>query len=346
MSNYNYNNMLFAMSNDRISNSISLFNINSKGLLSFQKSYATGGKGKALGTQGALILSENGKWLFAVNAGSNTISVFRVCPQCLKLTDVVPSGGIYPSSLTIICNNLYVTNSGDASNASNVTGFYLKESGHLCRISNAQRPLSCPCSDPGCIVSSCNGKLLAVTEKSTNRITTFEVNENGSLQCPTINPSKGMLPFGEVFLNSNYLLVAEENSNEVSSYKVYKNGVLKISSYSTEANQKQPCWISADCTENYAYVSNFASNTVSSYKINENGKYLTLVNTAFTEPDIISGPIDNVVDKCNKNLYVLNFNDGSISVFNIGAQGNLTLLQVYEDDQSYLKEYASGLAIL
>ena len=66
-----------------------------------------------LGSQNALLLSEDQRCLFAVNAGSDTISAFSVFPRrALRLVDVEGSGGVFPVSLTLHQDILYVLNSG------------------------------------------------------------------------------------------------------------------------------------------------------------------------------------------------------------------------------------------
>src|SRR5262245_11711567 len=59
------------------------------------------GTGAGLGSQGAIVLDGAGRYLYAVNAGSNTIASFRVRPDGLERVDVVPSGGTMPTSITV-----------------------------------------------------------------------------------------------------------------------------------------------------------------------------------------------------------------------------------------------------
>ncbi|MFN7929020.1 MAG: hypothetical protein U0Y68_13950 [Blastocatellia bacterium] len=92
-------------------------------------SFPTGGAGSGggLGNQGGLILSSNHKWLFAVNAGSNEISVFQVTQRGITLRDIVPSSGIRPVSLTFYRGLFYVLNAGSDS----IAGFTLGRDGDL-----------------------------------------------------------------------------------------------------------------------------------------------------------------------------------------------------------------------
>src|SRR5437773_1829476 len=69
---------VYTMTNAADTNRIVVFSRGSKGELQSDHSLPTGGKGTGggLGSQGALALGHDGKWLLAVNAGSNEVSVF------------------------------------------------------------------------------------------------------------------------------------------------------------------------------------------------------------------------------------------------------------------------------
>jgi hypothetical protein len=72
---------LYTLSNAASGNEVLAYDRSADGSLSFQRSYSTGGlgSGAGLGSQSSVILSKNHQWLFAVNAGSNEISVFGEC---------------------------------------------------------------------------------------------------------------------------------------------------------------------------------------------------------------------------------------------------------------------------
>jgi len=74
------------------------------------------------------VLSADHRWSFAVNAGSNEVSVFRVLPGGLGLVDKVDSGGAFPVSLAPFHDLLYVLNAGTSPN---IIGFSLDHRGHL-----------------------------------------------------------------------------------------------------------------------------------------------------------------------------------------------------------------------
>ena len=103
-----------------------------------------------LDTQGEVVVTDNGKLVFAVNAGDNTISAFRETNQGLKLVDVQGSNGQFPNSLTVHKHVLYVLNSNALNTGVNsIAGFRFTSKGELTPIPNSVRTLSSPQSPPG-----------------------------------------------------------------------------------------------------------------------------------------------------------------------------------------------------
>lgn len=346
----NQYNMLFSMTNE-LENKVVVFLRRSDGFLSYQKVYKTGGKGTGaqivdpLGSQGSIVISRDKRFLFLVNAGSNEISSFRINQTDLTLVDVIPSGGIFPNSLTEVNHNLYVTNSGNSPQApSNVSGFHIDFYGHLRPLKGSKRLLSSNTAGSRCIVASSNGSKLAVSENVTNNISIYKINDDGSLSNPVVNPSNGAGPFGSSYLHNNILVVAEVTINAMSSYYVQRNRVLDVISASVLNNQTATCWISVTPDERYAYTSNAGSGTLTRYRINENGS-LTIIESIPSTPSMTGGPIDSGIDREGQNFYVLNGQEGSISIFRIKKNGHLTLLQIYQNTR-LPHVGAQGLAVL
>jgi hypothetical protein len=106
---------VYTMTNGSAGNAVLAFTRAANGTLGSPQSFATGGlgTGAGLGNQGGLALSQNSRWLFAVNAGSDDVSAFRVSPIGLALTDREPSGGSHPISITTRGDLLYVLNAGE-----------------------------------------------------------------------------------------------------------------------------------------------------------------------------------------------------------------------------------------
>ncbi len=94
---------VYTLTNQTAGNAVAMYARAADGSLTWLGSVATGGSGagSSLGSQGAVALSDDGRWLFAVNAGSNDISSFAVTESGLALTSRVASGGIRPISVTV-----------------------------------------------------------------------------------------------------------------------------------------------------------------------------------------------------------------------------------------------------
>lgn len=97
------------------------------------------GTGMGLGSQGALALTPDGRYLYAVNAGSDSISVFARGRPGLLLIDRVASGSDQPIGLTVKRDILYVLNAG-AGNG--IAGFQVRHNGHLRPLMGSAKPLN------------------------------------------------------------------------------------------------------------------------------------------------------------------------------------------------------------
>lgn len=122
---------VYTMSNAIGGNAVLMFDRLADGRLVPAGNVATGGLGTGggLGNQGALTLTRHERWLLAVNARSDTVSVFDVGRHGLRLADVEPGSGDQPISVTEYRNLVYVLNAGSDS----ITEFRLGRDGRLHR---------------------------------------------------------------------------------------------------------------------------------------------------------------------------------------------------------------------
>jgi 6-phosphogluconolactonase len=157
---------------NQVENAVAVFHRSAQGTLTPAGEFPTGGAGDPgnppindpLASQGALIPSEGNQFLFAVNAGSNQISVLRVRRSGLTLVGVVDSGGVRPISVTLHEDLLYALNAGGTPN---ITGFTVGDDGTLTPLAGSTQPLiGGATADPAQIGFSSDGTLLVVTEKS------------------------------------------------------------------------------------------------------------------------------------------------------------------------------------
>jgi 6-phosphogluconolactonase (cycloisomerase 2 family) len=89
-----------------------------------------------LGSQASLVADQKKQLLFAVNAGSNEVSVFAAGGDGLTLTDRRSSRGVYPVSLALDKDILYVLNA----TSNSIAGFTVDGRGHLSELQTCQLP--------------------------------------------------------------------------------------------------------------------------------------------------------------------------------------------------------------
>jgi 6-phosphogluconolactonase (cycloisomerase 2 family) len=334
---------VYTMTNSAAGNQVLVFPRRANGRLGSPAAYATGGAGtgSGLGSQGALILTDNGRWLLAVNAGSDDVTVFRVGHSGVTLTDRVGSGGDRPISVTAHGELVYVLNAGGASN---ITGFTLSSRGDLSPIEGSTRPLSTAAPDPAQLAFDPRGRQIVVTEKATNRILTYEVHGDGTVAPAIVHASAGMTPFGFTF-SRNRLIVSEAfggapNASATSSY-ILSRGDVDVVSASVGTTETAACWAVVTNNGRFAYVTNTGSGSVSGYRVASNGS-LTLLDgdgvTGVTGAG--SAPIDAALSVNSRFLYVLNAGSHTISAFRVKSDGRLKSLTV----ESGLPAGSIGLA--
>src|SRR5438132_3363060 len=175
---------VYTLTNQVAGNAVAVFTRGADGRLTSAGTIATGGTvtGAGLGSQGAVALSDDGSRLFAVNAGSNDVSVFDIGPAGLALASRTASGGTLPISLTVHGKVLYVLNAGGDGN---ISGFAVGSSGALTPIAGATLALSGSNVGPAEVQFSPDGNSLVVTEKNTNRLDLYAVDANGVASGPT-----------------------------------------------------------------------------------------------------------------------------------------------------------------
>ncbi|MBO0695636.1 MAG: beta-propeller fold lactonase family protein [Verrucomicrobia bacterium] len=323
---------------NQVSNTVAAFRRNANGRLTPAGEFPTGGAGDPtpqppdpntdpLASQGALVISQGKRFLIAVNAGSNQISVLKIMKNELQQVGIVDSGGVRPISLALHDDLLYVLNEGGTPN---ITGFNFDEDGTLTSLPGSTRPLiGGVAADPAQIGFSHDGTLLVVTEKSGNRINTYTINDDGLPSPPMDNASNGMTPFGFAFNNADTLVVSEAfggaaNQSAASSYSVSDAGALSVISGSVPNSQTASCWVVITNNGKFAFVSNTGSGTISSYRINAEDGSLTLLNPVAANTGMGSAPIDIALSNNSRILFVLVAGTQSVASFRVWSNGNLT----------------------
>lgn len=325
---------VYTMTNAATGNEILAFDRAPDGTQSPAGTFATGGAGSGStlsNAQGALVLSgrqpEDGVTrgpnglLFAVNAGSDQISVFAVENDGLRLVDVEPSGGDMPISIAVHGRLVYVLNNITG----NISGFLLDSKGDLTPIPGSSRPVSGGgAAAPAQVAFAPDGERLVVTGKATNVIDTYVVGRGGLVSGPHASPSNGMTPFGFAFDRRGTLVVSEAfggaaNQGALSSYRI-GDGRLGTVSASVRDHQSAPCWVVITSDGRLVYTTNTASGTISSYSLGHDGTLTLLESIAGTTN---GGPTDAALTKGGRYLYALAPGTGTIGTFEVQANGAL-----------------------
>ncbi|GAA4993136.1 lactonase family protein [Actinopolymorpha pittospori] len=321
--------VVFAQSDNLHHNTVTAYDRGSDGSLTRRGTYSTGGRGGKLqgaevdnlGSQGSLTYDRAHRLLYAVNAGSDTITVFGVDGDRLVRRQVLPSGGRFPVSVTVHGDVAYVLN---ARRGGSVQG-YRRVGGVLLRIPTWHRTLGLDpdaspefTHTPGQVQFTPDGRRLVVTTKSnSDSIVVFDVDRLGGLpSTPTTTTAPGTDPFGFTFDGAGRILATEGVPNSVATYQWAPGGRLTRTG-DVATGQQATCWIVRN--GQYVYVGNAGSATISEYREDRQGR-LTSVGVASTHP----GSVDLAVSSDGGYLYAQTGGMGLVDAFRVNQDGTLT----------------------
>lgn len=346
---------VFAMTNETAGNEIVVYSRASDGTLTRRaRNVRTRGLGIGVDTdtQGPLRLSADNRFLYAVNPGSDNITVFEVNGTRLRFRQIVYAGD-QPLSLTIHDDLLYVLNGSVAGNG--IRGFRVAADGTLAELPDSFRALSSPIAVPGEVRFSPDGQVLLVPHKTTNVLLTpqnaidaFTVGADGyASAAPIRNASFGLRPFSLAFRDDGKVVVVESfnaapDLSAASSYQLNPDGTITIISGSVQNGQTDTCWVVITNDGRFAFTANFGSGTISSYSLAPSGA-LTLLNGRAAFLGATSQPVDLSLSADGQYLYQLLRGTGAVAAFRIRANGSLRRLGVIVGGLP-VADGASGLA--
>ncbi len=292
------------------------------------------GTGAGLASQGAIQITPDGRFLLAVDAGSNQISVLRIHADgsvSLVPGGLVSSGGVLPDSIAVHGSLVYVANSG--AGGANYTGFRLGILGQLQPIAGSTVSLATDAA-PGDVLFNSIGTKLVGTEVGTSQIDSFTVGSDGLLTAAPGSPfpAEGLGPFGSEFrpTNPSQLFVSNAHNvgagtGTVSAFTDSVNGTLTPVADSPFADdQTAPCWVEITHDGQFLFTVNTASGTISSYRISPDGT-LTLLGSAPVSDTGGVGAVDARLSPDGRFLYVDESRIGAVGAFAVNG-GNLTEL--------------------
>jgi 6-phosphogluconolactonase (cycloisomerase 2 family) len=286
-----------------------------------------GGSGASIGSQGAVQLSSDGRYLLAVDPGSNQVSVLRVAFDG-SLTPVpngvVSSGGIEPVSIAVHDDLVYVANAG--SGGSNYTGFRLHNDGQLSPLAHSTFPLP-DGSQPGDVLFDPTGTHLVGTRVGTSLIDSFGITADGRLAPAAGSPvaAQGPGPFGSEFSPTNPARLYVSNAHggtdngTVSSFHVSSSGKLdSIGASPFPDHQTAPCWIEISHDGRYLFTVNTASASISRYAIGGSGQLRLLGSTLMRGGTSLS-PFDARLNPQGNMLFVVDSEAAAVSAFAVNG---------------------------
>ena len=292
------------------------------------------GTGSGLASQGAIQITQDGRFLIAVDAGSNQVSVLRIhFHGSLSLVPggVVSSGGTLPDSIAVHGNLVYVANSGNG--GSNYTGFRLGFDGRLFPIPGSTVTLAANAA-PGDVLFNGTGTKLVGTEVGPSVIDSFTVGFGGRLSAAPGSPFKaeGLGPFGSEFrpTDPDQLFVSNAHntaadSGTVSAFTDSRNGTLTSVAASPFADdQMAPCWVEISHDGQFLFTVNTASGTISRFQIGDSGVLTLLGSTPVGQTGGV-GAVDARLSPDGRYLFVDESRIGKVGAFAVHG-GNLTEL--------------------
>jgi 6-phosphogluconolactonase (cycloisomerase 2 family) len=321
---------VFVQTNDPAGNSIAAYARNQNGTLTYVATYATGGKGgraagaavDPLASQSSLVYDNEHHLLLAPNAGSNTVSVFKVRGDRLRLEQIVASGGPFPASIAVRDNLAFVL---DAGLAGYVQGYRIA-GGKLHPIAGSQRSLGLANSNPPAFLKSPaqvgftpDGRDLVITLKTSNggSVDVFGVSDDGQLSSAPTATSLGGVPFAFVFDPDGRLVIVNAAFGNLSTFTINNQGRLSSVSAGASDGQIAACWVTA-VDGNY-YAANTGSGSLSQFTIDEDGTVALQKSQAATG---IPGATDMAAS--GHFLYVQSGGSGSVKAFSVNEDGSLT----------------------
>ena len=320
---------VFVQTDNTAGNRVVAYRRAADGTLTPAGSYATGGRGGILAgsvvdhtaSQGSLAYDAPNGLLYAVNAGSNTISVFAVRGDRLALREGLDSGGTFPVSVAVHGDLVYVLN---ALNGGSVQG-YRVVGGSLAPLPGSNRALGLDpnatpqfTTTPGQVAFTPDGAQLVVTTKGNgNDIDVFGVGFGGRLSArPTVNSEPGTVPFAISFDPFGHLVIAEAGPNALATFSLSHNGTVSLLDQ-TATGQAATCWVTP--AGSFLFASNAGSPSESGFTSSAGGQLGLLGNTA-TDP----GAVDAASTAGGRFLYVQTGGNGIVDEFSVAVNGALT----------------------
>ena len=303
-----------------------------------------------LASTGSVIVAGDGRQscLLAVNAGSNTVSSFKIgsAPDQLTRVSVEATGGLNPTSITEKDGLVYVLNAGDVGS---IVGFNLI--GFTCKLTPLEQgpiALSRPnyvgtapyviAETPAQIGFTPKNEILVTIKQNNGGPPDFD-NGTGSLNLYEVDPEDGTITIGSLTQTNLNSLTRTQDGHLPFSFTFdssgnvllvepalagsFQNGVVSVIenvdsdssgdpvTISSEATTEASasCWIQYNPTSSCVYTTNNVEDTISSFLLDNQGELNFVSNRA----SALNAPIDMIQSLEYRFLYALStgHTDGS-----------------------------------
>ena len=295
-----------------------------------------------------VIASPDGKFLFAVNQGSNSVAVFRILDDgSLDLVDghAFPSGGTQPDSLALNGNVLYVTNRGDAEMgvagtiAPNYTAFTVNHDGSLSAIPGSTVTLPVGLSPAQALVSD-DGQFLfgdnftpppLLSVAGSNTIEPFQIGSSGTLT-PAKGGGVGAAVSPPLILglaqnpNANIIYAGLPGTGQLAVFTFNDKGALKfIRAIDTQGGGT--CWVAINSDGTRLYTSDSGTDSVGVFSLDDPKNPVLIQEFSLGGPKspTAGGANETVnfqlaLDPSGTHLYLLNHQTAADGSFTAGNQ--------------------------
>ncbi|WP_157537523.1 lactonase family protein [Kitasatospora azatica] len=323
---------VFVQTDNPAGNQIVAYHRADDGTLTQDGLYDTGGLGGVLdgsvadhlASQGALTYDEQHGLLYAVNAGSDTVTVFSVDGDHLDKRQVIDSGGRFPVSVAVHDDIVYVLNALDGGS---VQGYTVHD-GHLHKQADWNRCLGLDPNPtpqfthtPGQVGFVSDGSQLVVTTKANgNNLDIFQLDHAGApSDTPVVTNLPGAVPFGFVPNGRHGIFLTEAGPNTLATFTIHPDGTATQDA-SAATGKSATCWVVA--VRDLLYTSNAGSSTLTGFRTADHGRSLTALGNTPTNP----GTVDAAVSTNGHFLYVQTGVNGILDAFTVNDDGSLTPL--------------------
>ena len=356
---------VYSMTNDATTNTVVGYAKSEDGSLTLLGEYATGGTGTGatsvvpgpgagaidpLASNYSVVMSEDNQFVFAVNAGSNEITSFKVnADYSLTMADIISTVDLDPVSLASTGNVVYVAcvNGG----VGTLRGFTFDTDGIFTPTGSASLT-----GRPTAIRFTKDNQFLTATQVDNQIIQVFplsgtqlgtpviyeyaappagrsvpnpfglETIERGGQQIVVVGEARVFTPSGDVDLQTS----------SISTFEVGTNGVLTPISLDVRTDSDgddsvgpiATCWVSANADGSVVYTSNTNDNSLSNFSIGIDGVASLTQSRAYQDPrtttpgELVGGLTDIIV--IGDLVYQLLAADGAVLVLDREADGTLT----------------------